>query len=238
VYINPGQQFARCDDLLTTIEEYPFGTLVASQEGLIATHMPFVLDRSVGRHGGLLCHTPRDDPIWKLFDGKTEMLVIFMGPYAYISPSWYVHEAKVPTYNFKVVHAYGRPEIMEHETDAMQMLRRLVDEHERSSGSDWSFDKISVAAIAALRPGIVPFRMGIDRLEGKIRIGQHRCVADRSSVISHLRERGRGYDSRVADMMETGPVDPDAPKPLLANMPQDIIGGRDPKSPLGNEHKR
>jgi transcriptional regulator len=228
VYVNPSQQFAHAGDLLTTIEEYPFGTLVASDERLTATHMPFVLDRTTGRHGVLMCHTPRYDPIWKLFDGKTEMMCIFMGPYAYISPSWYVHEAKVPTYNFKVVHAYGRPEIVENEADVTDMLRRLIDNHERSSGSDWSYEKIPATVIADLRPGIVPFRMGIDRLEGKIRVGQHRSIADRKSVVSKLRQRGRGYDSTVADMMETGPVDPAAPKPLLPNLPQDIIGGRGP----------
>jgi transcriptional regulator len=230
MYVNPGQSFEDPSDLLATIEDYPFGTLIAPAERLLGTHMPFVLERSAGVHGELLCHTPRNDPIWKLFDGKTEMLVIFMGPYAYISPSWYVDGAKVPTYNFKVVHAYGRPEIMAHESDVLDMLRRLVDTHERASGSGWSFDDAPVEVIAALRPGIVPFRMRIDRLEGKIRVGQNRSVADRHAVTSGLRARARGFDLKVADMIETGPVDPTAPKPLLAEMPPDIIGGRGRKS--------
>jgi transcriptional regulator len=231
MYVNPGQTFSNEDEMLRTIEEYPFGTIVAPERRLLATHMPFVLDRSVGQLGALLSHTPRNDRIWKLFDGTNEVLVIFMGPYAYISPSWYIEGAKVPTYNFKVVHAYGRPGIMDQETDVMDMLRRLVDGHERSAGSDWCFDRIPPATTAALRPGIVPFRMRIDHLEGKIRVGQHRSRADRMSVIAALRERRCGYNREVADMMETGPVDPTAPKPLLPEMPRDIIGGRGEKNP-------
>jgi len=227
VYVNPTNHFARREDLLATIDEYPLGTLVASGDPPIATHMPFVLDRTEGEYGTLLCHTPRQDPIWRQFDGQTQMLVVFTGPFAYISPRWYVDGARVPTYNFKAVHAYGRPEIMRHESDVIAMLRTLIERSEQRFGSGFRFDEIPKAVFEGLRPAIVPFRMRIERLEGKIRIGQNRTLRDRRSVVEGLRARGNDYDMRVAEMMESGPVDPRAPCPLVADIPSDIIGGRE-----------
>ena len=229
MYVNPTNHFSKPAELLATIEDYPFGTLVAPGDPPIATHMPFVIERSEGEYGALLCHTPRQDPIWRRFDGHTQMLVIFTGPFAYISPRWYVDGARVPTYNFKAVHAYGRPEIMRHESDVVAMLRALIEGHEQRFGSSFRFNDIPKAVFEGLRPAIVPFRMRIDRLEGKIRVGQNRTLRDRRSVIEGLRARRNDYDSRVAEMMEHGPVDPDAPRPLVAEIPTDIIGGREPR---------
>ena len=227
MYVNPTNHFPAPEDLLATIEEYPFGTLVAPGDPPIATHMPFVLERSEGDHGALLCHTPRHDPIWQQFDGKTQMLVIFTGPFAYISPRWYVDGARVPTYNFKAVHAYGCPEIMRYESDVVDMLRTLIQRHEERFGSGFRFDDIPQSVFDGLRPAIVPFRMRIERLEGKIRVGQNRTLRDRRGVVKGLRARGRDYDGRVADMMENGPVDASAPRPLVADIPTDIVGGRE-----------
>jgi transcriptional regulator len=227
MYINPTNHFPAPEDLLATIEEYPFGALIAPGNPPIATHMPFVLERTADDYGTLLCHTPRHDPIWRQFDGKTEMLVILTGPFAYISPCWYVDGARVPTYNFKAVHAYGRPEVMRYESDVVAMLRTLIERHEQRFGSGFGFDEIPQAVFDGLRPAIVPFRLRIERLEGKIRVGQNRTSRDRRSVVEGLRARGHDYDARVAEMMESGPVDPSAPRPLVADIPSDIIGGRE-----------
>jgi transcriptional regulator len=227
MYVNPTNHFPAPGDLLATIEEYPFGTLVAPGDPPIATHMPFVLERSESEYGALLCHTPRQDPIWRQFDGRTQMLVIFTGPFAYISPRWYVDGARVPTYNFKAVHAYGRPEIMRSESEVVSMLRTLIQRHEQRFGSSFRFEDIPQTVFEGLRPAIVPFRMRIERLEGKVRVGQNRTLRDRHGVIEGLRARANDYDERVADMMARGPVDPSAPRPLVADIPSDIIGGRE-----------
>lgn len=227
MYINPTNRFPSSAELLATIEDYPFGTLVAPGDPPIATHMPFVLERSAGEFGTLLCHTPRHDPIWRQFDGNTRMLVIFTGPFAYISPRWYLDGARVPTYNFKAVHACGRPEVMRYESEVRAMLRTLIERHEQRFGSGFAFDEIPQAVFDGLRPAIVPFRMRIERLEGKIRVGQNRTLRDRRSVAEGLRARRQDYDVRVAEMMEQGPVDPRAPYPLVADIPTDIIGGRE-----------
>src|SRR5262245_26683592 len=104
----------------------PFAALVsAGASGLVATHLPTVL-KDDGRHGAIEFHLARANPQWKELDG--EVLMIFQGAEGYITPGWYpskaAHGKVVPTWNYAVVHAYGRAELRQ---DA-GWLRRHVGE--------------------------------------------------------------------------------------------------------------
>jgi transcriptional regulator len=94
----------------------PFATLVsAGSMGLCATHLPTVL-KDEGEHGVIECHLARANLHWRDLAAGGEALMIFQGPEGYITPSWYpskaVHSKVVPTWNYAVVHAYGRPEVV------------------------------------------------------------------------------------------------------------------------------
>src|SRR6266849_6044575 len=102
--------------LHTFMQAYSFATLVTQQNGVpFATHLPFLLDNGHGPHGTLLAHMARVNPQWHDFDSAQEVLVIFQGPHAYISPSWYEDDValSVPTWNHLVVHAYVTPRRIE-----------------------------------------------------------------------------------------------------------------------------
>src|SRR4051812_5840105 len=88
------------------IEAYSFGLLVSSHRGPFATHLPFLLDRTAGPHGTLVGHMARANPQWHDLDGR-EVLAVFSGPHAYVSPSWYEADDVVPTWNYVAVHARG-----------------------------------------------------------------------------------------------------------------------------------
>ena len=81
----------REDDLNTLhklMPEYSFATLITQHEGVpFATHLPFILDAQRGPSGTLLAHMARANPQWHDFNTEQEVLVIFQGPHAYISPS-------------------------------------------------------------------------------------------------------------------------------------------------------
>jgi len=106
----------RADDraqLHGLMRQYNFATLVTQHEDApFATHLPFLLDTERGAHGTLLAHLARANPQWRDFVAGREVLVIFQGPHAYISPSWYQVHPSVPTWNYAVVHAYGVPRII------------------------------------------------------------------------------------------------------------------------------
>ena len=90
------------------IEQHSFGLLVSQLDGQpFASHLPFLLDRAAGTQGTLIGHMARANPQWRQSDGQTA-LVIFSGPHAYISPTWYEADQVVPTWNYAAVHAYGK----------------------------------------------------------------------------------------------------------------------------------
>ena len=107
--------FAISDEktLESFIERYDFATLTSSSStGLVASHIPIMLRRSAGR-AVLIGHVARANSQWQQFDGTAEALAIFHGPHAYVSPTWYATSPAVPTWNYAVVHVYGKPRARE-----------------------------------------------------------------------------------------------------------------------------
>src|SRR3954469_15609634 len=95
------------------IEQHSFGLLVSQVDGLpFASHLPFLLDRTAGPHGTLIGHMARANPQWRTLAGQMA-LVVFSGPHAYVSPTWYEAANTVPTWNYAAVHATGRAEVVE-----------------------------------------------------------------------------------------------------------------------------
>src|ERR1044071_9429828 len=93
--------------LAAFIHQFSFATLVSGRSGsLQASHLPFLFDEKRGKSGFLRGHMAKANPHWKTIE-EEEVLVIFQGPHAYISPTWYEASETVPTWNYATVHAYG-----------------------------------------------------------------------------------------------------------------------------------
>src|SRR5258707_15799301 len=122
------------------MREYSFATLVTQQEGMpFASHLPFLLDAGQGPYGTLLAHMARANPQWHALDSAQEVLIIFQGPHAYISPSWYEVELSVPTWNYAAVHAYGVPRIIDDKAVLYDLLKALIQAHEAQLEKQWDF---------------------------------------------------------------------------------------------------
>lgn len=169
------------------MREQSFGLLVTAPGGVpAASHIPLFLDTDGGGPGRLLGHVAKANPQWREFDGETEALTVFQGPHAYVSPSWYVAEKAVPTWNYVSVHAYGKPRIMPDPDDVRALLERLVSTYESEATGPWSMDRLPDSYVEKQLEGIVAFEMPIDRLEGKFKLSQNRSGADRAGVIRGL----------------------------------------------------
>jgi transcriptional regulator len=188
------------------MEEFSFATLVTQRDGeLTASHIPFLIDRSVAPYGTLHAHIAAANPQLKDLQSGSQALVIFQGPHTYVSPSWYVNAQNVPTWNYTVVHAYGAPRIGDSAT-AISHLKNLVAKHEKAFEKPWDFDP-SAAWIQRLLPAIVPFEMPIERLEGKFKLNQNRRPEDRAGVIEKLSASEDPAQRAVARMMTQRPGD-------------------------------
>jgi transcriptional regulator len=184
------------------LRQQSFATLVSSSsggEGLVASHLPLLLDPQAGRLGHLLGHMARANTQWRRIEG--EVLAIFHGPHTYISPSWYDEPGLVPTWNYIAVHAYGTWQLVEERADLLEILRRSVAFYEGSRARPWSLDRVGERLDGLLR-GIVGFRIEISRLEGKWKLSQNHPEERRRKVIRALGEQTDADSRQIAALME------------------------------------
>lgn len=179
-----------------------FATVVSSgRQGLLATHVPVLLDRDRGPHGTLLAHVARANPHWQdLAEG--EAMVVFQGAHGYVSPRWYDSPRLVPTWNYVAVHAYGRPRLVWDATELHALMVRLAAHYEAPAGDRaWTLDRLPEKQRDALMKAIVGVEIPIARLEGKLKLSQNRTPADRRGVVDALAASDDPGDRALAATM-------------------------------------
>ena len=135
---NANRQFHVSDTaaLHALVQAQPLATLVVAQGGAQhVNHIPLFLDAARGPHGTLVTHLSRGNPQWRHAADGQEVLVIFTGPHAYVSPRWFQTSPAVPTWNYTAVHAYGRARIVEDQARFAEILVTLVEAFEAYDGA-------------------------------------------------------------------------------------------------------
>jgi transcriptional regulator len=199
MYIPPAFEQPDLAAMQQTMERHSFALLISAESGLEASHLPLLLDRQAGRYGTLIGHMARANPQWQAASGR-EVLVIFSGPHAYISPSWYEAPHTVPTWNYIAVHAYGRLERVEEEADSIALLKQTVAAYEAGQPQPWLLPE-SPEFVAKLAAQIVAFRIPIERLEGKWKLNQNRPIEQQARVIERLTEQADENAMAIAAAM-------------------------------------
>lgn len=186
------------DVLFAFMEQHSFATIVShDDEAPVATHVPVLLRRDKGT---LVSHIARANPQWKHFAQGKEVLVIFTGPHAYISPAWYASQPAVPTWNYTAVHVYGKPRIVSDQEEFAAMLRELVEYHESSREPRWD-GALPEEYRDGLMRAIVGVEIEITRIEGKFKLSQNR-PADAVGVIKALQSSADQTEREVAELMK------------------------------------
>lgn len=203
MYVPAHFEESRPEALHALIAEHPFGTLVTSgPHGLDANHIPFDLAPGEGALGVLRAHVARANPVWQEIADGGEVLVMFGGGDAYISPNWYPskHEfhKQVPTWNYRVVHAHGRIAIRDDERYVRGVVARLTRTHEASQPKPWKMTDSAPDYIDAMLKAIVGIEIEITRLIGKFKLSQNRAVPDIEGAGAALERQG---DSEIGGAM-------------------------------------
>jgi len=184
------------------IRDYGFGLLViADDEGIEANHVPFHLTSGANdSHGYLQCHLARSNPVWKRMQGGAQVLAVFQGPDAYVSPSWYPTKAEtgrvVPTWNYLAVHAQGSAQIIEDPSWLKHHLEQLTNQHESQMVAPWSVDDAPTDFTERLVQAIVGVEIKIEALTGKLKASQNQPERNRAGVKDGL-ETGDGAQNRA-----------------------------------------
>lgn len=207
MYVNKHHRFDDAGAMQALIDAYALGAWVlAGRDGLIANHIPFLLDRERGPHGTLVGHVARANPVWRMLDAQVESMVIFQGPQAYITPNWYPGKAEhgkvVPTWDYAVVHAHGVARAIEDRDWLLAMLGRLTGTHEATLQRPWRIEDAPPAYIDKLLRAIVGIEIRIDRLEGKLKASQDEAQEDRIGTVAGLRGLSDPKAGAMADLVK------------------------------------
>lgn len=197
------------------IEAHPLGAWVApGSDGLVANHVPFLLDRSRGEFGTLMGHVSRANPVWKQLPESQHSVVMFQGPQSYITPGWYPskqeHGKVVPTWNYTVAHAHGVARVITEEAWLRDMLVRLTAVHEASRPLPWQVTDAPAEFIDKLLRAIVGIEIPIERLVGKLKASQDEASQDRLGTFAGLAAEGTENAVAMASLVEramSGPED-------------------------------
>jgi transcriptional regulator len=201
VYLPPAFTEARPEILIAHIQRYDFALLVShGARGIVSSHIPFLVERrneELHLHG----HLARPNPqVADLAEGG-EVLAVFSGPHAYISPRWYANGPAVPTWNYADVHAYGIVRLIDDPDWLGGFLHRLAERHESGSETPWRMEDQPAAYMTGMLKGIVGFEIRVTRLEGKFKLSQNRPVADRPCIIEALDTEGDPNAAGIAQLM-------------------------------------
>jgi transcriptional regulator len=191
MYRPPAFREDRTDHLHAAIRAYPLATLVThGAQGLSANLLPVLL--ATGADGGTLLqsHLARANPQLADLRAGAEALLIFRGPDAYISPGWYPakqeHGRVVPTWNYVMVQAWGRPRVIDDQGWLRRQIDGLTAQQERDQPQPWSVDDAPATFIEGQLKGIAGVEIAVDRIEGKWKASQNHPAANRMGVIAGL----------------------------------------------------
>jgi transcriptional regulator len=188
--------------LQACMRDWSFATLVTQgARGIQSTPLPFLLDAARGPHGSLTTHLARHNPIYDDLRAGAEVLVIFQGPHAFISPSWYENQLTFPTWNYTLVHARGKPVLREDEAEVMATLRRTVAQYDTPLGGNWDFERIPMSHTGTRLRVIGAVDIAITQLEGKMKLNQDKSVADRRGVVAALQRQGDPQSLAMARLL-------------------------------------
>ena len=182
------------------IESHGFGVLISAGRELTGSHLPFLLERQSGVHGKLVSHMARANPQWPQAAGSS-VLVVFAGPHAYVSPSWYEAPDVVPTWNYVAVHVSGTLRLINEPAAVTQIVRDTVDRYEQARPRPWSLDG-SPGFVDRLVRMIVGFEIEITRIEGTWKLSQNHPVERRERVVRGLRVSADPGAQAVARLMD------------------------------------
>jgi transcriptional regulator len=203
----PSHFAAGRDDINDLLASYTAADLIThTEDGLLASTLPFLYHPEVGERGAVLGHLARNNPQWST-PSRGEAMMIIRGPDAYITPSWYAsktrHGRVVPTWNYTIAHVYGDLLIHDDVDWLDGHVRRLTARYEAGEAHAWSVDDAPARYVAGQLRAIVGLELRITRVEAKIKLSQNRPADDIDGVVAGLTRRG-DHDSAEAILRNGG----------------------------------
>lgn len=193
------------EEIREFVQQNSFGTLVTTKKGKpIATHLPLQLIKE-GEEFFITGHMAYGNPQWRTFEACEDVLVMFQGPHAYISSSWYEQE-NVPTWNYQAVHIYGTAQLLA-EDELKQDLTSLMEKHEGHRENPVLWDTLSSSLLEKELKGIVGFKIKVREVQAAYKMSQNRNESDYHTIIDRLQQEKDPNSKQLADVMRMKSTD-------------------------------
>lgn len=180
------------------IHKYSFATVVVNNGNRPeATHVPVLFNHLTNE---LSFHLASANPMTHIFKENKDILIIFQGPHAYISPRWY-SKPRVPTWNYTSVHIYGKAEQITAPKSLLNDLKELVRVYDQQIFTESLFGDHS-AIVEQLIPAIQCFKVKIENIEAKFKLGQNLDQKSINNVIKELLSSSNNSDIELGKFME------------------------------------
>lgn len=201
MWVNPFFEVSSMESALSVAKESPLATVIVG-DPLRAAHLPVLVEEDQDSLT-LVSHIPLVDPVATALSAGQRALVIFNGARSYVSPAWYA-EPGLPTYNFVTLHAQGTAERMQDQDELRAHLLDLISVHEATRnvpGAEWQPDDVAEARMDVLLPRIMGFRIRVDDMQAKAKLGQNRSAQDQIEVAATLASSPVEDDRTIATLM-------------------------------------
>lgn len=201
MYIPKHFKVSDMEEIREFVQHNSFGTLITTRKGKpIATHLPLQLGTKEETYF-ITGHMAYGNPQWRTFEDIENVLVMFQGPHAYISSSWYEHE-NVPTWNYQSVHFYGTVRLLSTE-ELEQDLANLLLKYEKHREDPVLWDKLSPSLLEKELKGIVGFEIEVTEIQAAYKMSQNRNAKDYANIIDQLHNEETQDAEQMAEVMET-----------------------------------
>ena len=178
----------RPEILHAAIATHPLACLITlSARGVEANPVPLLLRPEQNQLHG---HLARANPLWREHPDGSDVLAVFNGAQAYISPNWYPskleHGKAVPTWNYITVQARGTLRVIDDAQWVRAFLGELTAIHETGEPAPWQMSDAPADYIDNMLKAVVGIVIEITELTGKWKVSQNQPAANRAGVVAAL----------------------------------------------------
>ena len=167
----------------------------------VTTHIPLEVEVQEDGKIFLSGHMMKKTDHHLAFEKNNNVLVIFNGPHAHISASWYMNPLMGSTWNYMVVHVKGKIKFKD-EQGTYNAVKDITNKYE-GPDSAAAFDKLPKEYIEHMVKAIVGFHIEVESIENTFKLSQNRDKESQKNIIEQLKKRGDSNSRIIAEEMES-----------------------------------
>lgn len=186
--------------VLEFMKQHSFATLICvdAMQGPEATQIPFLFAEREGQLY-LRGHIMKDNDHYKALEQNKQVLVLFTGPHAYVSASWYENKQQASTWNYMTVHAHGELVFLTEE-ELLKILDETTSFYENNPASPALYKDMEPDYVMRLAKAIVAFEVRVTKLEHVFKLSQNRDLKSYDNILVNLEAGDPGAQAVAQEM--------------------------------------